>query len=128
MSARRHRGGEGGFSLIEALVALAVIAVAASGIIRATQSHVDSIGALEARAGAQWVAENRLTELSLPGNERSHLPDSEAMLGQRWQVSTNLASSDDPDLRLATVSVRKTGTAAPLVTLRGFVDAGTVSQ
>lgn len=124
----QDRGHEVGFSLIEALVALAVIAVAASGIIRATEAHVDTIRNLELRTGAQWVAENRLAELALAGEDRSRLPGSAVMLGQRWQVSTQLAASDDPDLRLATVAVRKLGDPAPLVTLRGFVDAGTVSQ
>ena len=54
---------EHGFSLIEALVALAVLAIATVGLVRAVESHVDSTRALERRAAAMWVAENRLAEL-----------------------------------------------------------------
>ena len=54
--------------------------MAAAGLIRATESHVDSIRGLELRAGARWVAQNRLAELAVPGSAR---PDTVTMMGQR---------------------------------------------
>ena len=57
------RDGEQGFSLIEALVALAVLAIATVGLMRTVQTHIDSTRGLERRAAAMWVAENRLAEL-----------------------------------------------------------------
>ncbi|WBY09406.1 type II secretion system minor pseudopilin GspI [Sphingomonas sp. 7/4-4] len=56
-------GTEAGFSLIEALVALAVLAIAAVGLMRTVESHIDSTRGLERRTAAMWVAENRLAEL-----------------------------------------------------------------
>jgi general secretion pathway protein I len=121
-------GDERGFSLMEALVALLIIGIAAAGIIRATQTHVDSIRDLELRAAAQWVAENRLVELGLVGEDRTGVESTVDMLGRRWMVTTTIRGSEDPDLRLAMVRVRAAGATAPLVTLDGFIDAGTVTR
>lgn len=112
---------EQGFSLMEALVAMLVLAVAAAGLIRATEAHVDSIRNLELRAGARWVAENRLVELGLPGTPR---PGEVAMLGERYAVAQSIRATDDPEIGAATVSVGRAGERGSLVTLDGFVDRG----
>jgi len=49
-----------GFTLVEILVALAVIAVALSAGMRALAQSTDSATALKARTLALWVAQNRL--------------------------------------------------------------------
>ena len=93
-----------GFTLIEALVALAILAIAAVGLVRAAEAHVDSVRGLERRAAAQWVAENRLAELGLhnaPGQDGAV-----AMLNYRWSVTTKRAATSDPDLQAVTISVR----------------------
>ena len=50
---------------MEAMVALFVLAVASTGLLLATRAHIDSVGGLEDRVAAQWIAENRLAELNL---------------------------------------------------------------
>lgn len=118
---------EEGFSLIEALVAMLVLAVASAGLIRASEAHVDTIGRLEQRSAAEWVAQNRLVELGLPGALPANAENDVAMLGQTWHVSVRVKASEDPDLRRATVSVTEKGKAEPLVVLDGFVDAGSTT-
>lgn len=118
---------EAGFTLIEAMVALAILGIAAVGIVRAVEAHVDTTAALEQRAAAQWVAQNALAELSLPVARDIILQDVE-MLGSRWSVRTDMSASEDPDVRMATVRVSPSGSDAPLITLTGFVDAGTITQ
>lgn len=120
------RARERGFTLIEALVALAILAIAAVGLVRAAEAHVDSVRGLELRAAAQWVAENRLVELGLPGAAGR---DGEvAMLGHRWAVATTLSATSDPDLRAARITVRQAGRAETSFALDGFVDAGTTTR
>lgn len=119
------RPAEQGFTLIEALVALAVLAIAAIGLIRATEAHVDSVRGLELRAAAQWVAENRLVELGLPGPAPA--PATVAMLGHSWQVATALSRTDDPDLKAVHIAVSQLGAAQPAFALDGVVDAGTTT-
>lgn len=114
-----------GFTLIEALVALLILAVAAAGLIRAAEAHIDSIHGLETRAAAQLVAENRLVELGL--SPRPPMPPEVEMLGRKWRVSVQERPTGDPDLRAVEVAVAPPGEAEPLVTLDGFVDAGTTT-
>ena len=125
MSPERGTGDDRGFTLVESLVALVILGIAAVGIIGAVEAHVDRLRMLEERAAAQWVAENAMTEarLGIGGAAEVARP----MLGSNWSVITRLAPSDDPDLSLATVAVRAPGEDRPLVTLRGFVDTGRVT-
>lgn len=120
--------GEQGFTLIEALVALLILAIASAGIIGAIETQVDTTRGLEQRAAALWVAENQLAELRLAGRAPAAAGATVEMLGAPWQVTVTPRSSDDSDLRLVEVAVRPPAASAWLVTLRGFVDAGTTTR
>jgi len=111
---------ESGFSLIEALVALSVLAIAAVGLTRTVESHIDSTRALERRAAAMWVAENRLAELTLGA---TGMPAQVTMLDQKWEVSVTREATDDPEIERVAIAVRAAGEQSPLATLDGFVDA-----
>lgn len=56
-----------GFTLIEVLVALTIIAIALMASLRAVGSITTSAEDLRARTLAQWSAENRLTEIRVRG-------------------------------------------------------------
>ena len=120
--ADKARMTEEGFSLIEALVALAILAVAATGLIRAAEAHVDSVRGLELRAAAQWVAEDRLAEFAIPALRNDD--KSVEMLGRTWAVTTSYTATADPDLRAAHVAVSAPAARSPTVVLDGFVDVG----
>ena len=108
-----------GFSLIEALVALAVLAIATVGLIGAVEQHIDSTRAMERRAAATWVAENRLVELGLG----SPLPDEVTLLGERWRVGVTRTATDDPEIERVRVAVFAGTERTPIATLDGFVEA-----
>jgi general secretion pathway protein I len=108
-----------GFSLIEALVALAILAIAAVGLTRAVESHIDSTRGLERRAAAMWVAENRLAELELGANAGEE--QQVEMLGQQWRVAVEQERTDDPEIVRVRVVVYGAETS-PLASLDGFVD------
>ncbi len=111
---------EQGFSLIEALVALAVLAIATVGLVRAVESHVDSTRGLERRAAAMWVAENRLAELQLadPAAAQGEVE----LLGQQWQVDVARTRTEDPAIDRVRIHVTPRGERSPLASLDGFVE------
>ena len=119
---------ESGFTLIEAMVALVILGIAAVGIVQAIEAHVDRLRSLEQRAAAQWVAENALAEmrLGMPPGDAASVP----MLAGTWSVRTRVEPSDDPDILLARIEVRPQGAAEgeTMVTMRGFVDRGTITR
>ncbi|MCW3835743.1 type II secretion system minor pseudopilin GspI [Sphingomonas canadensis] len=112
--------GDSGFSLIEALVALAVLAIATVGLMRAVESHVDSTRGLELRQTAMWVAENRMAELEL--GEAGEPASQVEMLGRQWRVEVARDRTDDPEIERVRIRVFGTGDQAPLASLDGFVD------
>lgn len=124
----RGSQGEQGFTLIEVLVALVILAIAAAGLISATESHIDSIRSLQTRAAAQWVAENRIAELTISPDAAPPSAEAVVMLGQSWAVQVSERASDDPDLAAMTVSVAAAGAGAPVVTMDFFLDRRRAAQ
>jgi len=112
-----------GYSLMEAIVALFILAIVAVGLTRATQSHIDGVRGLEQRAVAQWVAENRLVELAVAdGGGLTSAPSTVRMMDRDWAVRTDSRATDDPDLLAIDVVVSEAGRTGPSVRLSGFVD------
>ncbi len=61
-----HRaGGMRGFTLVEVMVALAVVAIALPALLVALSQHVDGTGYLRDKSLAQMVAANKLAELRI---------------------------------------------------------------
>lgn len=58
----RHPREPRGFTLIEVLVALAIVAIALLAAMRAAQQGTSNVEALRARLLGAWVADNRLSE------------------------------------------------------------------
>lgn len=107
-----------GFSLIEALVALAVLAIATVGLVGAVEGHIDSTRGLERRSAAMWVAENRLAELRVG----APISRDVTMLGQRWRVAVDQRATDDPEIARVRVEVFADADKAATAALDGFVD------
>jgi general secretion pathway protein I len=124
MTIGTNLAGRRGFTLVEALVALTVLAVASAGLIRATEAHVDQVRGLQIRTIAQWVAENRLVEIQVGQAVPVARTDRVDMLGRSWDVAVGLSASEDPDLAAVTVAVSPAGASRSSVVLTGFVDIG----
>lgn len=114
--------GRDGYSLMEAMVALFILAVATVGLTRATQTHIDGVRGLEQRVIAQWVAENRLVELNLEGAAALPARSTVRMMDRDWAVDVATRATDDPDLLAVDVAVAEAGTTGATVRLSGFVD------
>lgn len=98
-----------GFTLLEVLVALAVIALALAAAIRAGASYVGNQVYLQERTLAHWVARNALVELQLetqwPGiGQRS---GSARFADLDWEWRATIAATPDEDMRRVELLVWK---------------------
>ena len=87
-----------GFTLVEVLVALAVIAVALTAGMRVLAQSVDGASSLKARTLALWVAENRLSRAQLGETpDTSTGQESQAGLTFAWHQS--ITATPNPAFR-----------------------------
>ena len=73
---RRKKAGRNrlcGFTLVEVMVALAVVAVALPALLLTLSQQLDGTRYLEQRSAAQWIAANRLEELRLVAAAKGRL-------------------------------------------------------
>lgn len=112
--------GDTGFTLIEVLVAMAVLAVASVGFVRATEAHIDLLARLEARVAGMRAADDALVaaRLGLPATEPGVAGATPA---HSWRTTVASRPSDDPDISAITVTATD-GNAT--VVAHGFVDRG----
>ncbi len=99
----RHKG----FTLLEVLVALSVLAISAMAVINQTGQSLQSIQQLESNTVALVVAENHITSLYIaenwPATGRS--TDYLTYADQQWVINTQVSSTNDPWLRKIDVTV-----------------------
>jgi len=63
-----HRAGRG-FTLIEVIIALFVVALGIGALLAALVSSADSLGRLRDKSLAEWIALNRISEVRLSGRK-----------------------------------------------------------
>lgn len=78
-----------GFTLVEVMVALAVVALALPAMIGAMVTTTDATAHMRDKALAQWVATNQMTEMRLRSTLRGDMPRDGSrgeveMAGQTW--------------------------------------------
>jgi general secretion pathway protein I len=96
-----------GFTLIEVLVALAIIAVALTAGLRAVAQSTDSATLLKQRTLALWVAQNRLAEAQLaPGGPAEGIRDGEAaQAGSRFRWRETVSRTPNASFRKIELTV-----------------------
>ncbi len=113
------RNTQSGFSLIETLVAMTVLAVSATAILSASETHTQTVTAITERTLARWVAQNNLAFLDMGRS----LPARVQMGGIDWQVRNEHTNTSDPDLGRVDISIATMKTPdVVLARLTGFVD------
>lgn len=111
-----------GFTLVEVLVALAVVAVALSAGLRAAGSVTDNAGRLADVSAAQWCADNQLVELRL-GRRFPGTGDSEftcEQIGRRFRGEMRVRPTPNPNFRRVDAAVSLED-GRPLVTVSTVV-------
>jgi general secretion pathway protein I len=100
-------GRQGGFSLIEVVVALFIVATVLGAAVSAVGSFAGNHGHLEQRSQARWVATNLLTEaqLGLWGVEHGEVDGQQKMGRLDWPWRMVMSRAEDGDRLRITVEV-----------------------
>ena len=127
MSKRRSSQGvklSGGFTLIEVMVAMMIVAVGISALLYQTMNTIDNTAYLRDKTIAQWVALNQLELVYLENQNTNRLINrersgTETMAGQEWywqlkpertagdnfiQVKVSVRAAEDDESAIATIS------------------------
>lgn len=85
-----------GFTLVEVLVALAIVALGSAAVMTALGTGSQSTSRLRERSYAEWVALNRMAEIRVSRDWplASTETGEETMAGQRWQWRQTIERSD----------------------------------
>ena len=116
-----------GFTLIEVVVAIAIVALGLMAVFRVVHATVNNAAYLRDRSFATWIADNRLTEMRL-GTELPSVDETEGEVtfaGQAWQWVATVSQTPVDDLRRIDVRVRRSTDAedSSLAQVSGFVGA-----
>jgi general secretion pathway protein I len=113
----------GGFTLLEVLIGLVVLALALVALSRTAANQVNSFGALRERTFAGWLAQDVLTQSRLT----NPFPDPGKTDGRRrfanrdWRYELEIESTDVPTIRRLDVRVFEADNMAnPILSLTGF--------
>lgn len=96
-----------GFTLLESLVALAILAIALAAVLRATSASTSHVDALRQRLLADWVAQNRIALHAARGD---WLPigsqqGEEVQAGLEFIWEEKISSTPNPSFRRIEVSI-----------------------
>lgn len=112
------------FTLLEVLVALAVLGLALGALVRAGGEQARSLDHLRTRSFAEWVAADQLARARLADSwPRTGTQRGVARMGRhQWHWRQTVSNTEDEDIRRVEVSVRLEPDAdTPVTTLAGFV-------
>ncbi len=105
--------GRRGFTLIEVLIALVIVALAAAAAMEAVSGAADTTVSLRDRSFAQWIALNRIAEQRVEAAPASsgETKGEVEFAGRRWQWRQTSEPLALASLRRIDVSVRLAGLA-----------------
>ncbi|HFD92626.1 MAG TPA: type II secretion system protein GspI [Gammaproteobacteria bacterium] len=106
-AARRHVHPQGGFTLLEILMALAIVAVALGAIISEVGRHVYNTAQLRDRTIAHWIAMNIVAEQQINNKwpSVSTKKGETTMAGQEWFWTLTVTETADDRVRRLDVTV-----------------------
>jgi general secretion pathway protein I len=107
----RPRRIDPGFTLIEVLVALAIVAVALAAGMRALAQSADGATSLKARTLALWVAQNELAKAQLadPPPSAGTTNGEAVQAGMRFSWRETISPTPNPALRKVDIVVAEPG-------------------
>jgi general secretion pathway protein I len=107
--ATRSHSHQPGFSLLEVMIALAVLAISLSALIDSAGSAAANTAHLQDKTFAHWVAMNQMAELRLSKQwPKTGTTKGEAeMVGQKWIWETTTQKTPEKTMRRIDIRIRR---------------------
>ncbi len=102
-----------GFTLVEILVALAVVAVALTAGMRALAQATDTASSLKSRTLALWIAQNRLAaaQIAVPWPALGNYAGDATQAGARFVWRASVSTTPNPAFRRIEITVAEPSAA-----------------
>ena len=114
-----------GFTLLEVMVALFVVAIALGGVIKVMGTAAQNSSRLSDRTFAQWVALNQIASLKITKEwpKFDEVTGEAEMASRKWKWVQKTIKTEDKNIKRVEVSVRPAGddNENPFATVIGFL-------
>lgn len=106
-SSSRRQGRISGFTLIEAVVALLIVALGMMAVFMQLNQYATTANYIEEKTLASWIASNQLTELSVQPQwpELGESEDDVEFASRQWHYTVKVSETAVENLRRVDVSV-----------------------
>lgn len=107
-----------GFTLIEVLIALAILAIALTALVKATSNDIEDSIRIKDKNIALWVAATNINRIKLGLTQENQ--GETKMFGQTWYWQANQTNTPAKNIQRLILSVTKTASGQQIVNLSTF--------
>lgn len=114
-----------GFTLIEVLIALTILSIALTAMIKSTSQNIKDTYYLQHKTIATWVATEMIHEtqagiLKLPMTPDT-LDQEKNVLGENWLIKGSVRGTPNPKIQEIEVAVFQNSDEGPLIQLKSYL-------